>query len=295
MCKIVLVPWPKGHDCVGSCLPLPAGGRVDFATIKITGGQTFGISEGQFDIIYNSLSLGLASMLATTVFMLVAQPRVLPQYRLALIASAMVTFIAAYHYWRIFDSFKEAAAGNEVFNEAYRYVDWLLTVPLLLVEVVAVLALPAARRSSLLTKLIPASALMIILGYPGEITSELGPKAIWGFLSTLPFIYILYVLFVELTKSLEGQPPAVKATIGRLRLLLIGTWGVYPISYMFPMIGDWTGSEFFTGADGFVARQVGYTIADILAKCLFGLTIFKIARLKSMADDASFASVESKH
>ena len=116
MCKIVLVPWPKGHDWVGSCLPLPAGGRVDFATIKITGGQTFGISEGQFDIIYNSLSLGLASMLATTVFMLVAQPRVLPQYRLALIASAMVTFIAAYHYWRIFDSFKEAAAGNEVFN-----------------------------------------------------------------------------------------------------------------------------------------------------------------------------------
>jgi bacteriorhodopsin len=107
---------------------------VDFATIKITGGQTFGISEGQFDIIYNALSLGLASMLATTVFMLVAQPRVLPQYRLALIASAMVTFIAAYHYWRIFDSFKEAAAGNEVFNEAYRYVDWLLTVPLLLVD-----------------------------------------------------------------------------------------------------------------------------------------------------------------
>ena len=94
---------------------------------------------------------------------------------------------------------------------------------------------------------------------------------------------------------LVAEPPAVKATIGRLRLLLIGTWGVYPISYMFPMIGDLTGSEFFTGADGFVARQVGYTIADILAKCLFGLTIFKIARLKSMADDASFASVESKH
>jgi bacteriorhodopsin len=267
---------------------------VDF-TIKITGGQTFMLSEGQFDLIYNALSLGLAAMAATTVFMLVAQPRVLQRYRLALVASASVTFIAAYHYWRIFDSFKAAAAGTEVFNEAYRYVDWLLTVPLLLVEVITVLALPAARRSSLLNKLIPASAAMIILGYPGEITSDLGPKAIWGALSTLPFIYILFVLFVELTKSLEGQPAEVKATIGRLRLLLIATWGVYPISYLFPMIGDWTGSEFFTGTDGFVARQLGYTIADILAKCLFGLVIFKIARLKSMADDSAFAAAEAKH
>lgn len=257
------------------------------------------MSESGFLIVYNGFSLGIASMLFTTIFLLVARERVLPRYRMAVLVSATVTGIAAYHYFRMFDSFNHVfgpdAIEGAVYNVGYRYVDWLLTVPLLLVEVITVLALPAARRSSLLNKLIPASAAMIILGYPGEITSDLGPKAIWGALSTLPFIYILFVLFVELTKSLEGQPAEVKATIGRLRLLLIATWGVYPISYLFPMIGDWTGSEFFTGADGFVARQLGYTIADILAKCLFGLVIFKIARLKSMADDSAFAAAEAKH
>jgi hypothetical protein len=49
------------------------------------------------------------------------------------------------------------------------------------------------------------------------------------------------------------------------------------------------------GADAFVYRQIGYTVADVLAKCLFGLTIYKIARLKSAADDASYASSEGMH
>jgi bacteriorhodopsin len=155
-----------------------------------------------------------------------------------------------------------------------------LTVPLLLVEVIAVLALAKAAASSLITRLVPASAAMIALGYPGEIATETGPKVIWGVLSTIPFLYILYVLFVELGKSLERQPEGVAATVGRLRLLLIATWGVYPISYLLPILTDTAATD--PGA--FVNRQIGYTIADVLAKCVFGLTIFKIARLKSAAE-----------
>jgi bacteriorhodopsin len=197
----------------------------------------------------------------------------------------MVTFIAGYHYLRIFDSFKHASEGGKVlldgsqdaFNEAYRYVDWLLTVPLLLVEVIAVLALAKEVSRSLIMRLVPASAAMIALGYPGEISSDQNTQVLYGVLSTLPFIYILYVLFVELGKSLERQPAGVAETIGRLRLLLIATWGVYPIAYIFNIVGDQTASSF-------VAVQVGYTIADILAKCVFGLTILKIAKMKSVAE-----------
>jgi bacteriorhodopsin len=197
----------------------------------------------------------------------------------------MVTFIAAYHYFRIFNSFNESSMDGGVtvgtakgaFNEAYRYVDWILTVPLLLVEVIAVLALAKAAASSLISRLVPASAAMIALGYPGEISADTNTKVICGVLSTLPFLYILYVLFVELGKSLERQPAGVAETIGRLRLLLIATWGVYPISYILGMNGDPTASSF-------VGVQVGYTIADILAKCVFGLTILKIARMKSHAE-----------
>ena len=75
---------------------------------------------------------------------------------------------------------------------------------------------------------------MIILGYPGEVTAEIGPKLVWGALSTIPFLYILWILFVELGKSMGRQPAGVAKEVRGLRLTLIGTWGVYPISYLFP-------------------------------------------------------------
>ena len=248
------------------------------------------LTANQWNTIYNVFSFGLISMLACTVYTLVSQSRVLPKYRNALVLSSMVTFIAGYHYWRIFNSFSEATAegGTAVdlsgepgsFNEGYRYVDWLLTVPLLLVEVIAVLALTKAVSSSLITRLVPASAAMIALGYPGEISTDDGTKILWGVLSTIPFLYILYVLFVELGKSLDRQPAGVAATVGRLRWLLLATWGVYPISYLFPLLN-------ITGTDAFLYRQIGYTVADVLAKCVFGLTIYKIAKMKSAAEGMS--------
>ena len=243
------------------------------------------LDSNQWNLVYNTFSFGLISMLACTIYTLVSQGRVLPKYRNALVMSSMVTFIAGYHYLRIFDSFKHASANGMVkldgsqdsFNEAYRYVDWLLTVPLLLVEVIAVLALTREVSRSLIMRLVPASAAMIALGYPGEISNDQNTQVLYGVLSTIPFLYILYVLFVELGKSLERQPAGVAETVGRLRLLLIATWGVYPIAYIFNIVGD-------ASASSFVAVQVGYSIADVLAKCVFGLTILKIARMKSHAE-----------
>jgi bacteriorhodopsin len=254
--------------------------------------MTVDLSTNNWNLVYNIFSFGLICMLACTVYTLVSQQRVMAKYRTALVMSSMVTFIAGYHYLRIFNSFAEASSLKEgtklttvdlsgqegSFNEAYRYVDWLLTVPLLLVEVVAVLALAKEVSRSLIMRLVPASAAMIALGYPGEISNDQNTQVIYGVLSTLPFLYILYVLFVELGKSLDRQPEGVAATVGRLRLLLIATWGVYPVSYILGM------GEGMASAEQFVGVQVGYTIADVLAKCVFGLTIFKIARMKSIAE-----------
>jgi|UniRef100_UPI004047C3A5 bacteriorhodopsin len=249
-------------------------------------------AEG-YNVVFNMLSLGIASMLFTTTFLLVARERVLPRYRMAVMVSATVTAIAAYHYFRMFDSFVHAfgpdAVAGASYNVGYRYVDWFLTVPLLLVETVAVLALARQAQSSLLVRLVPAAALMIALGYPGDsgMTMGLAPS-VWGLLSTIPFLYILYVLFVELGKSLERQSEAVQRKIKELRLLLLATWGVYPIAFIANMNA--------TGFDetSFVLREMGYTIADILAKCLFGLMIFTIARIKSGEEDKEFAKAEFK-
>merc|ERR1711988_1505122 len=100
----------------------------------------------------------------------------------ALLITGMVTFIAAYHYMRIFNSWTESysystAALNPVltgkpFNDAYRYMDWLLTVPLLLMEIVLVMNVPENEVVSKCVKLGVSSGLMIILGYPGELLTE---------------------------------------------------------------------------------------------------------------------------
>jgi bacteriorhodopsin len=259
------------------------------------------LSHGQFDTVYNFLSLVIASQLFTALFLLISLPRVLPRYRAAITVAIIVCGIAAYHYFRIFDSFKAAfvttsvggtgdytKAVGEGFNEGYRYVDWLLTVPLLLVELVAVLALARSVQRGLLMRLVPAAALMIALGYPGEISGDNGIRGLFGLLSTIPFAYILYVLFVQLGKSLDKQPIAVRGTLSRLRWLLLLSWGVYPIAYLLPLLN-------ISGADAWVGKQIGYSVADIVAKAIYGLLIFSVARTKSLHDDAAFAAMESSH
>ena len=257
------------------------------------------ISAGQYQLIYNVLSLVIAAQLFTALFLFVARNRVSPRFRVAVLVSATVCAIAAYHYFRIFNVFGEAYPPGEtiesahqlsdvVFNEGYRYVDWLLTVPLLLVETVAILALAQDETRRLLFKLIPASALMIALGYPGELTTDTGPRLLFGTLSTIPFAYILYVLFVELSASLDRQPENVRHTVKMLRLLLIGSWGVYPVAYLFPVLG-------FEGATAFTIKQVGYSLADIVAKAAFGLVIYSIARRRTLAEDPDFATEAREH
>ena len=256
------------------------------------------LSYGQYETVYNFLSLVIASQLFTAVFLLISLPRILPRYRQAITVAIIVCGIAAYHYFRIFDSFKSAFVTTSVggtgdysqatgaaFNEGYRYVDWLLTVPLLLVELVAVLALARSVQSKLLLRLVPAAGLMIALGYPGEISGDNGVRGLFGILSTIPFAYILFVLFVQLSKSLANQPASVRGTLGRLRFLLLLSWGVYPIAYLLPLLN-------IAGSDAWVLKQAGYSIADIVAKAVYALIIFHVAKLKSYDDDHAFADVE---
>jgi bacteriorhodopsin len=130
---------------------------------------------------------------------------------------------------------------------------------------------------------------MIVLGYPGDMHTQLFglSNSMWGLLSTIPFLYIMYVLFIEIGKSLASQSPKVQGLLKGARLLLIATWGVYPITFILAM--NSTGAPSF---DEVVSREIGYSIADILAKCVFGLIIFTIARIKSAEENKEFAASE---
>lgn len=240
------------------------------------------LSAVEFELVYNMLSLAIAAMLGSFAFFVMSRQQLAPRFRPAMIMSSLVVGIAGYHYWRIFGSWHDAytlteagtyVASGQPFNDAYRYVDWLLTVPLLAAELVAVLALAPKVRKPLMTKLVIAAVLMIVTGYPGELATDTTTRAIWGTISTLPFCYILYALWVELSKATTDAAPRVKELLGNTRLLLLATWGFYPIAYMLPMFG-------MAGSTAEVGLQVGYSIADIAAKCGYGFMIYAIARAK---------------
>jgi bacteriorhodopsin len=252
------------------------------------------LSTAQYELIYNMLSITVATMAAAFVFFVLARKEVAKPFRASLAISAVVVGVACYHYFRIFGSFEEATAmvagGYEftkaLFNDAYRYADWILTVPLLMVEAVAVLNLKKSTSRKLIAKLSIAALLMIALGYPGEIADDNTTRMIWGTLSTIPFVYILWVLWGELSTALDDQPERVQVLMRNLKLLLLATWGVYPLAYLAPVFG-------FEGSTALVTLQVGYCIADMTAKAGFGLLIYAIAREKSRIMDP--ATYDSDH
>ncbi len=246
-----------------------------------------GITLFQYSLIYNAFSFTFAAMAATTLFLWLGRSEVSRNYRTAVTVSGLVTFIAAYHYLRIFNSWEAAfdvkngvvAVTGYAFNDAYRYVDWLLTVPLLLVELVLVMRLDAAETSRKALTLGSAAALMIVLGYPGEIASDIPTRALWGTLSAIPFVYIVWQLFSGLGASIERQPEAVKGLVKQARLLTFASWGFYPIVYMAPYVH-------LSGPDATTTIQVGYTLADLVAKAVVGVLIFNIAVRKSRLEEA---------
>lgn len=252
------------------------------------------LTQDQFSLVYNAFSLCIAAMFAAALFFFNAKALVSPKYRTAIVISGVIVSIAAYHYFRIFNSWEAAyilengayLTSGQPFVDAYRYVDWLLTVPLLLIETVAVLALPNKVARPLFIKLTVGALLMIATGYVGEIAASTSGRAIWGAISTVPFLYILYVLWTELDRAVSRQPSEVKTLLNGMRFLILGSWGVYPIAYLLPEVG-------IQGTAATVGVQVGYTLADLLAKPVFGLLVFSIARVKTQVDEAGGAETLS--
>lgn len=248
------------------------------------------ITAGQYYLVYNALSFTIATMAAATLFFWIGRSQVAPAYKTALTITGLVTFIAGYHYFRMFESWSDAyTVTNGVvevtgarFVAEYRYVDWLLTVPLLLIELILVMRLTRSETVSKSITLGGAAALMIILGYPGEVSGGIdGTRFLWGALSMIPFLYIVYTLFVGLSKAIESQPASVRGLVSLARYVTVFSWFFYPIVYFAPFVLPVDGG----GATTII--EVGYTIADIVAKAGFGVLIFLIAVRKSEEETAA--------
>jgi len=255
----------------------------------------YAMTDVQYQAVYNVLSFSLASMMATTMYLWFRAFAVKDRYQSAVLISGLVTFIAAYHYMRIFNSWvdayhyspgKGANGAMEIqdptltgvpFNDAYRYMDWLLTVPMLLVEILLVMKLDEETFNNKAWTLGVGSALMIASGYYGElvVTGDLTPRWMCWFLSMCFFLYIVYELLVGLAAATNSEAdPSIKGKIQVAQVWTVISWCTYPVVYLFPMLG-------ITAASAVVGIQVGYCISDIISKCGVGLVIYQISYAKS--------------
>ena len=228
------------------------------------------------DYVGFTFFIGYMAMFAASVFFFFEMNSVSDKWRKSLLISALITGIAAVHYFYMRDYYL-ATGENPTF---FRYVDWILTVPLMCVEFYLLTVLAGAKRS-LLYKLIGASLWMLIAGYIGEAFNVDGSTAHsvkWGVISTIGYVYILYTAwFGEVAKLAENASENIKCGVRTLAWFVLVGWAIYPIGYMC-MDGGWLNTALGWGSENV---DLFYNIADAINKIGFGLVVYNIAITES--------------
>ena len=210
------------------------------------------------------------AMVAATVFFLMESLRVDGKWRTSMIVGGLVTLVAAVHYFYMRDVWVATGASPTVF----RYVDWLITVPLQMIEFYLILAACTAIAVGVFWRLMIGTMVMLVGGYLGEagfINSTVGfviGMAGWG--------YILYEIFAgEAGKvAAEGAPPSVQSAFNTMRLIVTIGWAIYPLGYFF---------GYMTGGVDANSLNLIYNVADVVNKIGFCLAIWAAATSQAEA------------
>ena len=247
----------------------------------------------QWQLVAHILVLGFAAQAAGLVYFLTTMKDLAPKYRIAsvlgsiVMVSAFLLLLAQSMSWQNTfvlqnDTF---VRGEGLFSNGFRYLNWLIDVPLLLLQLVVVLGLAAAGARRLGFLFVGSGVAMIVLGYIGQFyeTSNLNALWIWGGVSTVFYLVLLYLTWTEIGKALPKMPEGAAGTMRLIRWIFITVWTFYPIAYIIP--GVWP------TADGDVARQFLFTSADIIAKVIYGVLITKLAMDVSRSEAYQSASV----
>ena len=228
---------------------------------------TSGVVLQSSDFVGISFWLIPMALVAATAFFFLERDRVAGKWKTSLTVSGLVTLIAAVHYFYMRDVWVATGSTPTV----YRYIDWLITVPLLMVEFYLILAAIAKVPGGVFWRLMIGTLVMLIGGYVGEA----GYVAVWPafIVGMLGWFYILYEVFAgEASKINAAQAPAsVQSAFNTMRLIVTFGWAIYPIGYF---AGYLTGQ----GPDSSMqALNIVYNLADVLNKIAFGVIIWSVA------------------
>ena len=218
------------------------------------------------DYVGFTFFVGCMAMMAASAFFFLSLSQFDKKWRTSVLVSGLITFIAAVHYYYMRDywaTFQESPTF-------FRYVDWVLTVPLMCVEFYLILKV-AGAKTDLLWKMIFLSIVMLVTGYIGEAVDP-GNAQIWGLVSGIAYFVIVYEIWMgsasKLAKAAGGNVLAAHKIL--CWFVLVG-WAIYPLGYMLGTEG------WYTAILGKGSVDVSYNIADAINKIGFGLVIYNLA------------------
>jgi bacteriorhodopsin len=225
----------------------------------------------QTDYVGISFWFVSAALLAATAFFFLERGTVNDKWKTSLTVAGLVTGIAFWHYLYMRGMWIETGESPNV----YRYIDWLLTVPLLIVEFYLILKAVTNVRVAIFYKLLIGSVIMLVAGYMGE--AGLAPVLPAFVVGMAAWLYIIYEIFAGETakaNSASGNEAAQTAYSAMKWIVTIG-WVIYPAGYY---LGYLTGG----GVDASSLNLI-YNLADFVNKILFGLVIYAAAVKDSRA------------
>ena len=263
------------------------------ATFENYIGLQQGFSEMAYQMVAHVLTLGYAVMLAALFYFILTIKSVAPRYRISSVLSVVVmvsAFLLLYaqaNNWTssfVFDIKRGKyylAAGADLFNNGYRYLNWLIDVPMLLFQMLFVISLKRSSFSSIRNQFWFSGTGMILTGYIGQFyeVTDLVTFAVWGAISTIFFIHILYLMKKVINEGKEGIPLKAQQTLNSIWVLFLISWMLYPGAYLMPHLLGIEGG--FFNESGVVGRQITYTIADICSKVIYGVLLTNVAVILS--------------
>ena len=218
------------------------------------------------DYVGFTFFVGCMAMMAASAFFFLSLNQFDNKWRTSVLVSGLITFIAAVHYFYMKEYWAEIGESPTFF----RYVDWILTVPLMCVEFYLILKV-AGAKTDLLWKMILASVVMLVTGYLGE-TVYSDSAALWGGISGAAYFYIVYEIWLgQASKLAAAAGGNVLAAHKILCWFVLVGWAIYPLGYMLGTDG------WYTSILGKGSVDVAYNIADAINKIGFGLVIYSLA------------------
>jgi bacteriorhodopsin len=211
-------------------------------------------------------------MLAASIFFIVERGTVNDKWKTSLLISALITFIAAVHYFYMRGVWLDTHESPTQF----RYIDWTLTVPLMCIEYFLILK-PAGAKTGMLSRLIFGSVVMLVAGYIGEAVVP-AQNVMWGIISTLGWALIIYEIYMGEASKLAAASSNedVKTGFKVMRWFTLVGWAIYPVGYMM------LPGNLLSGFSGNI--DLAYNIADAINKIGFGLVVWNIAKGATAAE-----------